>query len=159
MKFKTREDIEATLEQVFEAVSDFDGMERAALRRGAQVTRTDNLSAPGQGMTWHASFPFRNRTRVADMLLKTYEAPHQLSLFSKVSGIEAVVEVELMSLSRNRTRMNLSIDMRPKSIPARLLLQSMKLARASMVKRFRKRVADYAQSIENRYRPTTHPIR
>ncbi|UWQ13916.1 SRPBCC family protein [Aliiroseovarius sp. M344] len=159
MKFKTREDIEATLEQVFEAVSDFDGMERAALRRGAEVTRTDTLTVPGQGMTWHASFPFRNRTRVADMMLKTYDAPHQLELFSKVSGIEATVEVELLSLSRNRTRMSLSVDMRPKSIPARLLIQSMKLARASLVKRFRKRVADYAQSIENRYRPTTNPIR
>lgn len=159
MKFKTREDIEATLEQVFEAVSDFDGIERAAMRRGAEVTRTDNLTSPGQGMTWHASFPFRNRTRTADMLLKTYEAPHQIELFSKVSGIEATVEVELMSLSRNRTRMIMSIDMRPKSIPARLLLQSMKLARASLVKRYRKRVANYAQSIENRYRTTVHPIR
>ncbi|GHE96454.1 DNA polymerase III subunit gamma/tau [Aliiroseovarius zhejiangensis] len=159
MKFKTREDIEATLEQVFEAVSDFDSMERAALRRGAEVTRTDTLTAPGQGMTWHASFPYRNRTRTADMLLKTYEAPHQIELFSKISGIEATVEVELLSLSRNRTRMIMSIDMRPRTIPARLLLQSMKLARATLVKRYRKRVAKYAMSIENRYRTTAHPIR
>lgn len=153
MKFKTREDIEATLEQVFEAVSDFDGMERAAMRRGAEVTRTDNLPTPGQGMSWHAAFTYRNRMREADMMLKTYDAPHQLELFSKISGIEATVDVELLSLSRNRTRLSLSIDIRPKTIPARLLVQSMKLARTSIVRRFRKRVANYAVSIEERYRP------
>lgn len=159
MKFKTREDIEATLEQVFEAVSDFDGMERAALRRGAQVVRTDDLAVPGQGMAWHTTFQYRNRSRTADMLLKTYDAPHQIELFSKVSGIEATVDVELMSLSRNRTRMTMSLDMRPRTIPARLLLQSMKLARASLLKRYRQRVANYAQSIEHRYRTTVHPNR
>ena len=158
MKFKTREDIEATIEQVFEAVSDFDGMERAALRRGADVARIDTLGEPGPGMRWNAKFPYRNRTREADLELTTFEAPHQLELFSKVSGIEATVDIELLSLSRNRTRMNLSVDMRPKTIPARLLLQSMKLARASMVRRFRKRVAQYAQSIEERYRPGRHPM-
>ncbi|MCI2395451.1 SRPBCC family protein [Aliiroseovarius sediminis] len=159
MKLKTREDIEATLEQVFEALSDFDGMERAALRRGADVTRTDTLPAPGQGMTWHATFPYRNRMRAADMMLKTYEAPHQLVLFSKVSGVEATVEVELLSLSRNRTRMILSIDMRPKTIPARLVIQSMTLARNAILRRFRKRIANYALSIEDRYRRAQDPIR
>ncbi|WP_371169485.1 SRPBCC family protein [Aliiroseovarius sp. 2305UL8-7] len=158
MKFKTREDIEATIEQVFEAVSDFDGMERAALRRGADVSRLDSLSQPGPGMRWNAKFPYRNRTRSADMELISYEAPHQLELFTKVSGIEATVEIELLSLSRNRTRMNLSVDMRPKTIPARLLLQSMKLARASLVRKFRKRVAKYAESIEDRFGPGKHPM-
>ncbi|MDA5092576.1 SRPBCC family protein [Aliiroseovarius sp. KMU-50] len=152
MKFSTREDIAANIEYVFAAVSDFDGMERAALRRGAEVVRTDALAAPGRGMTWQARFPYRNRDRDADLELIKYDAPHGLTLFSKVSGIEAQVRVDLMSLSPHRTRMNLDVELKPKSIPARLLLQSMKLARANMVKRFRHRVADYAQTIEDRVR-------
>jgi uncharacterized protein YndB with AHSA1/START domain len=155
MKIKTREDIEATLEQVFEAVSDFDGMEHAAMRNGAEVTRIDNLTTDGAGMKWKANFTFRKRVRAADLELTTYDPPHQLVLQSKVSGINAVVEVELLPLSRNRTRMFLSLDMRPKTLPARLLVQSMKLTRNSIMRRFRKRVADYAMTIEDRYRKSS----
>lgn len=152
MKLKTSEDIEATMEQVFEAVSDFDGMERAALRRGAEVTRTDDMTSDGVGMRWHATFPYRNRDRIAELEITAFTVPNQLTLFSKVSGMEATVEVDLMSLSRTRTRMILSIDMRPKTISARLLIQSMKIARSTIMRRFRKRVADYAQTIEEKYR-------
>lgn len=152
MKLKTSEDIEATMEQVFEAISDFDGMERAALRRGADVKRTDDMTSDGVGMAWHATFPYRNRSRSAEMEITAFNPPNQLTMFSKVSGMDATVDVDLMSLSRSRTRMTLSIDMRPKTISARLLVQSMKIARSTMVRRFRKRVADYAQMIEERYR-------
>lgn len=152
MKFKTSEDIEATIEQVFEAVSDFDGMERAALRRGAEVSRRDNLTSNGVGMAWHATFPYRNRNRVADMELTTFDQPNRMTLFSKISGMDATLDVDLVSLSRSRTRLVLSLDMRPKTISARLLIQSMKIARSTIVRRFRKRVADYAQSIEEKYR-------
>lgn len=150
MKFTTREDIAADIEHVFASVSDFDGLERAALRRGAEVMRTDNMSAPGAGMSWQAKFPFRNRDREANMRLSEYDAPNGLTLLSKVSGIEAEVQVELMALSPNRTRLNMVLDLKPKSIPARLLLQSMKLARGNMVKKFRRRIADFAQNIEDR---------
>lgn len=150
MKFTTREDIAADIEFVFASVSDFDGMERAALRRGAEVVRTDNLSAPGKGMTWKVSFTYRNRDREANLELTDFDAPYGLTLFSKVSGIEAEVTVDLVSLSPQRTRMNLDVNLKPKSIPARLLLQSMKLARANIVKKFRHRVSDYAQNIEDR---------
>ncbi len=152
MKFTTREDIAADIEYVFASVSDFDGLERAALRRGAEVVRTDNLSAPGKGMSWKATFPFRNRERDADMQLVHYDAPNALTLFSKVSGIEAEVRVDLVALSPRRTRLNLDVELKPKSIPARLMLQSVKLARAKLVKKFRRRVADYAQNIEDRSR-------
>ena len=53
MKLATREDIDAPIEAVFEQLSDFDGFERAALRRGAEVRahrRADRHV--GAGMAW-----------------------------------------------------------------------------------------------------------
>ena len=150
MKLSTREDVAVPIEAAFREISDFEGFERAALRRGADVSRTDNLSAPGFGMTWKAQFPFRNRDRKADLRLTNYDAPNGLEVFSKVSGIEANVVIELVALSRAHTRMNVIVELKPKSIPARLMIQSMKLAKSNLNKRFNKRVADFAEHIEER---------
>ncbi len=151
MKLSTREDIAAPIEAVFREISDFDGFERAALRRGAEVVRTDSLTAAGVGMTWRAQFPFRNRERQADLELLDHDVPNGLTLFSRISGVETTVVVELVALSRVRTRMNMSIDLKPKSIPARLMIQSLKLAKTNMTKRFHRRVADFSADIEDRH--------
>jgi len=150
MKFSTREDIEATIKQVFDAVSDFDALERVAMRRGADVTRLDDLSSAGPGMQWEATFPFRNRERVANMELTCLDAPNKLVVRSNVSDIAAVINVELLALARRRTRLSMSIDMRPETIPARVLLQSMKMARKNLLQTYRERIAKFAQSVEKR---------
>jgi hypothetical protein len=56
----------------------------------------------------------------------------------------------LVPLSPNRTRVNLVLKMSPKTLSARLLVQSFKLARSSINKRFKARMAQYAREIENR---------
>ena len=151
MKLSTREDIAAPIDVVFAELSDFDGFERAALRRGAEVMRTDGGNTVDVGMTWRAQFPFRNRERVAELELVEFDRPNGMKVQSKVTGVEAEIIVDLVALSRARTRMAMSVDMKPKSIPARLMIQSMKLAKSNLTKRFQKRVADYAAVIENRH--------
>ncbi len=150
MQFSAREDVEAPIEEVFRAVSDFDGWERAALRRGAEIARSDELQSIGVGMTWAALFHYRNRDRKADLELKQYEMPNMLRMHAVSSGVETDILVELVALSRGRTRMDISAELKPNSISARLLLQPMKLARGKLTKRFRTRVADFAVSIEGK---------
>lgn len=152
MKIKTHEDIEATIDQVFAALTDFESFELAALRRGADVHRTETLPQPGKGMGWQAKFIYRNRERIADITVEEFDRPNHLRVWSKVAGLNVELDAELLSLSRNRTRMTISVDMRPKTIPARLLIQSLKLARTTMLRRFRKRVSEFASTIETRNR-------
>ena len=42
------------------------------------------------------------------------------------------------------------LDLRPKTLAARLLVQSLKLARNKLNRKFRKRVAEFAMLIEER---------
>ena len=58
MKFSTKEDIEAPIEDAFALFVDFDQFERSALRRGGQVRRTDSLKSKGVGMSWDAVSSF-----------------------------------------------------------------------------------------------------
>ena len=150
MKFATREDIEAPIDAVFEQLSDFDGFERAALRRGADVVRTDGQGATGVGMVWKTGFDYRGRERHAEIELTGYDAPNGMTFQIQSAGFTVEAVVDLVAMSRARTRMNLAIEAKPKTIPARLMLQSLKLARGSVQTRFRRRVADFAGEIEER---------
>jgi hypothetical protein len=150
MKFSAKEDIEAPVEQVFALVSDFEGFERAARRRGAEVQRTDSLRIPAIGMTWSASFIARGRQRQLNIEMAEYEPPQVMRFHSLAQGLEADMKVELVALSRGRTRLSVDLDLKPKSISARLLVQSLKLAKANLNKKFHLRMADYARDLEDR---------
>jgi len=51
LKLAAKYDVEAPVEFVFAQLIDFEGWERAAMRRGADVSRTDKLTKAGPGMS------------------------------------------------------------------------------------------------------------
>ena len=152
MRFSTREDIEAPIEKVFAAVSDFDGFERQALRRGAEVTRQDTAGKPGIGSEWHLKFPFRGKEREVEARISEFEAPNGLRIDSRGGGLDGQIAIDLLALSPGRTRMHVAVDLKPQSLSARLLVQSLKFAKGNLNKRFSNRVWNFAQDIEDRHR-------
>jgi hypothetical protein len=56
----------------------------------------------------------------------------------------------LVALSRQRTRLYAEFEIRPRSLGARLMVQSAKLGRASLNTRYSKRIAALARDIEAR---------
>lgn len=155
MKFSSHEDIEAPIEEVFGDVTDFQAFERQALRRGAEVQRVDDLIQPGPGMMWDAAFDLRGKRREVRIELTRLDPPNGLLAESRSPGMEGRFEVDLVALSRGRTRLSVTLSLEPKTLSARLLVQSMKLARKSLTRRFRKRVADFATELENRHKKAT----
>ena len=151
MKFSTREDIEAPAEFVFDRVTDFDAYERRALRQGADVSRR-NDGPIGVGSIWDVVFTFRGRERRVAAEITTLDRPTAMVIHSASDGLDVQTEVDLIALSQTRTRVMVSIELKAKTLTARLLLQSMKLAKTKLTKRFKARVLDYAEDIEDRYR-------
>lgn len=151
MKFSTREDIEAPIDYVFGRVTDFSGFERRALRQGAQVVRRQS-GAVAQGDVWDMSFTFRGRDRKVAAMLAQLDPPQGLRIESVSDGLTALTAVELVALSSARTRVMVSFDLKAGTLTARLLVQSLKLAKARLAKRFTARVRDYAEDIEDDYR-------
>lgn len=151
MKFASKEDIEAPIAFVFSAISDFDALERQALRRGADLQRTDTMRTNGAGMSWNASFPFRGKERKTTARLVAYDVPHALGFVSATGGLHGNVNVDLVALSPRRTRLSVEIDLSSNSLSARLLLQSLRLAKSNLTRRFRKRISVFADDIEDRF--------
>ncbi|MEM9550676.1 MAG: SRPBCC family protein [Pseudomonadota bacterium] len=152
MKFSTREDLEVPIDRVFEALSEFETFERLAIRRGVDVRRTDTLRSPGVGARWHARFVMRGKTRDLELELTEYDQPTRMRFDSVSPSLSGRLDLELVALSTKRTRMIIGIDMRPKTLAARLLVQSLKFAKTNLDKRFKLRVADYVKDMERRLR-------
>lgn len=152
MELTASEDIDAPQEQVFAALSDFDTVERQAMRRGIEITRLSE--GPGAGMSWRAKFTFRGKPRQAHITLTTYDKPENMVFHTVTGGLEMDFALDVVALSRGRTRINVTSVLAPKTLSARLLVQSLKLAKGGIDKRFRKRMADLASGLEARLQGT-----
>ncbi|MCB2110329.1 MAG: SRPBCC family protein [Defluviimonas sp.] len=148
MKFSTREDIEAPAEEVFAALSDFEGFERAALRRGAEVTRNDPTVPVARGAVWNLRFPLRGKMRRLLCEMTEYDAPRAMRFAGQSTGYTAQLDMALLALSKSRTRIAVELEIRPRTLPARLLLQSVRLSKASYARRFEARVQKFAIDLE-----------
>lgn len=154
MKFSTNEDVDAPIDVVFEMLSDFESFERAAMRRGAEVQRVDSLRVPGVGMIWQAAFQLRGRKRELELEMVTYERPSEIVLESTSPGMIGEMRFDLMALSRSRTRVKVELEVKPLNLSARLLVQSLKLAKKNLTRKYRLRVAEFAKGMEERYAKT-----
>lgn len=151
MHFSSRTDIEAPIEFVYASLADLEGWERAAMRRGAEVNRTDKLRAPGVGMGWHVVFRFRGKERAVDIRLTGQEPGAKLAFAGKGRMLEGDLSVDLLSLSPKRTRMVLHTDVRPLTLAARLFLQSLRLAKGRVQSKLNKRMEQLSTDLETRF--------
>ena len=151
MKFSTKEDVEAPIDAVFEMLCDFESFERSAMRRGAEVQRVDQLKVPGPGMTWRVAFDLRGKRREMELEMVTFDRPDEMVLESTSPGLLGQMRFELMALSRDRTRVLVELEVKPLNLSARLLVQSLKLAKNSLTRKYKLRVAEYAKAMEERY--------
>lgn len=150
MKFSTREDVEAPADVVFAAVSDFAAFERAAIRRGAEVARTDLAGDVAAGMTWSVRFPLRGKMRRVVCTLDSYDPPNGLGCRMDGSGFDGQMTFAVVALARTRTRLAVQMEIRPQTIAARLMIQAARLNRAAHTRRFAERVQKFAADIELR---------
>ncbi|SFR08945.1 hypothetical protein SAMN04515673_105154 [Poseidonocella sedimentorum] len=133
-------------------ISDVDMLERLALRRGIEVQHRASTPRFAAGAVWDVRFHLRGRDRTLVTTLTGLEAPHSLRVEAVGTGLDAALAVDLVALSRSRTRLALDFVIRPRSMPARLLVQTMKLSRRRLKQTLTDRLEGVARRIENDYR-------
>ncbi len=148
MRFSAREDIAASSEAVFAAISDFETIERQALRRGIEVERLDQLTEPGAGMSWRLQFSYRGRRREAVTTLSRYAPAEALEFQSTSGGIECEGVFDLTRLGKAKTRLHVTFDLRPQTFRARLLIQALRIGKSNLSNRFKNRIARFARHVE-----------
>lgn len=152
MKFSVKQDVEAPIAFAFAYLSDFDTWERSAMRRGAEVSRTDELPKPAAGMSWKAAFTYRGKLRKLDIHLTKIAPPNKLNFTAVSNAVEIEMSMDLAEMSAKRSRLHLTTEVTPRNLAARLFIQSMRLARTRMDRKFAQRIAQIVTEIETAYR-------
>jgi len=147
MKFSSKEDTETPIDRVFEQLTNFEMFERAAIRRGVEIERERDTAQPVVGMAWKARFEMRGRSREARVELMHLDRPNTMRFDAIGKGVDGSFFIDLLPLSPRSTRISVVLDIEPKTLSARLLIQSMKLAKTNLTKRFRKKVREFAKTL------------
>ena len=152
MKLAAKYDIAAPAAFVFAQLADFAGWERAAMRHGADVMRTDTQQTVGPGMTWDTQFRYRNKDRRLTIRLDAISPVNSMALTSKSAPVDGMLHIDVLDLAAKRCRIELRLEVRPKTIAARIYVQSLRLVRSRVERGFAQRVAQLAAEIEDRFR-------
>jgi hypothetical protein len=151
MKLTAKTDLEAPVEFVHAYLCDDAAWEREAIRRGIEVERPADMPLTGVGAGWRIRVPFRGRIR--DVLLRLDDLVQNQSIAYSFEGqaLVGTTVMETKALSPRSSRLKVTIDAKPKTLTARLFLNTLRLARRKVEDRLEKRISQLADRIEERY--------
>ncbi len=131
-------------------LSDFDRFERMAMRRGVEVRRLAHPQDDPAGTTWETEFKLRGRVRHFSIILDECDQPNLMRFEASSKGMRGSTVIELLALSSRRTRLDVSLTLAAKTLPARLMLQSLRLGQSRFRRQFQQRLSDFAREMEER---------
>ncbi len=153
MEFVSKQNINAPAAHIFQQLADFDFYESYAMRVGAQVERLDAFTQPQPGMCWKIKGDFRGKSRDLELTLDSYTPSETLSYVCKTKSLDAEVNFYVIPLSQMKTRLKAVVNIQAKGLSARVALQSAKLAKKTLDRKFDTRMRDFADKIGEKYRP------
>jgi len=152
MKFNVTEDVDAPQAMVWRRFTDFSGFEQDARGRGATVTRVGNWTKTAEGVEWRGEVTIRGKARAVSAKVARL-VPQELCLIeSRIGGMECAYEMTFVPLSADVTKVSLSLDLSADTLAARLLLQTLKLARSRVMLRLQGMLARQGNAAEAAYR-------
>ncbi|WP_439136556.1 SRPBCC family protein [Roseicyclus sp.] len=152
MKFKVSEDVDAPQEMVWQRFTDFSGFEEDARGRGAVLNRVGNWTQTSQGVEWRGEVTVRGKSRPITAKV-TQLVPQELCIVdSRIGGMNCHQEIIFVPLSATVTRVALMLDLSADTLTARLLLQTMKLARGRVLQKLQGVLARQGNAVEAAYR-------
>lgn len=151
MKLTAKTDIEVPAAFAFGTLVDHPSWEREALRAGAEVERPPGTPASGTGAAWRVRGQFRGKHR--NVLLTIIELVENQRVVLSLDGpsIEGTARFEVMVLSPRRSRLRIDVEIKPKTLSARLFINTMRLAKGRVQAKFESRLGQMGGRIKDRY--------
>lgn len=151
MKLISKTDLEAPADFVYAQLADHPAWEREALRRGVEIERPADAPPSGVGASWRIQVPFRGKPRKGLLRVAQMEPGQNLAFTLEGQAIQGSALIEVMALSARRSRLRVTLDVKPKTLSARLFINTLRLAKSRVQARFDKRVVQLAARIEGNH--------
>lgn len=150
MKITSKCDVGASPDFVFARMSDYEGWERAIARRNTTLVRSPGPIRPGT--TWNTKFRLKGRDR--DMLLTLLsETPgRQVHVTLADTSLDVDIIADVVEVAPQGSRMAVSLELRPRNLAARLLIQSLRLAKGKVQGQLDQRVEQWARNVAQQYK-------
>jgi hypothetical protein len=152
MKFKVSEDVDAPRSMVWARLTDFSAMEQDARGRGATITRIGNWTDTAEGMEWRGEVTVRGKTRPLTAKVARLVPEEMCLIESRIGGMACVYEMSFVALTPEVTRVAVMLDLSAQTLTARLILQTMKLARGRVMQRLQGTIARQGNAAEAAWR-------
>lgn len=147
MKLSSQNTVDASISDVFAAISDFDEFEAMLSERGTKIERCGDIAPPSVGAEWTARFKWHDRLYDVRSELISVDPGQGYAIESKGGGIVCMAVVDLQAMSTSQTRLFVSFDFMATTFASKLLLQTLRLTGPSLNRRLDKRVAAYTSKI------------
>ena len=151
MKLTAKTDLEVPAAFVFAALVDNASWEREAVRNGVEVERPVGTPDSGVGASWRIRGHFRGKARNVLVRIDALTPDQQLALTMESPSMDGISRIEVMVLSPRRSRLRADLEIKPKTLAARLFINTMRLAKGRVQARFEKGLGQLGARIKDRY--------
>jgi uncharacterized protein YndB with AHSA1/START domain len=151
MKLTAKTDLEVPASAVFAILSDHPSWEREAIRNGVDVERPAGTPSTGVGAEWRIRGHFRGKPRKVQVKIEEMTQNQRIALGLESPSIEGTTRLEIMVLSPRRSRVRVDLEVKPKTLAARLFINTMRLAKGRVQARFEKGLGRLGARIKERY--------
>lgn len=149
MKLTAKTDLEVPIAYVFASLADHASWEREARIRGVEIQRPEGAPLHGVGASWRVKAPFRGKVRKMNLRLDESTPHHRLGFSLDGETVEGTMVLELLALSPRSTRFRMALDILPKTLSARLFLNTLRLAKARVQTRLDERMRQIGNRIQD----------
>jgi hypothetical protein len=151
MKLTAKTDLEVPAAFVFATLIDHTSWEREAVRSGVEVERPPGSPDSGVGASWRIRGHFRGKPRNVLVTVDEQTPDQRLGLVMDSPSIEGISRVEVLVLSPRRSRLRVDLEVKPKTLAARLFINTMRLAKGRVQARFERGVGNLGARIKDRF--------
>lgn len=151
MKLTAKTDLEVPASAVFAGLVDHPSWEREAIRNGVEIERPPGTPPSGVGAAWRVRGQFRGKTRKVLVTITEMTQDQKLVLSIDGPSVEGTCRMEVMVLSPRRSRLRVDLEFKPKTLAARLFINTMRLGKGRVQARFENRLGQMGARIKDRY--------
>lgn len=151
MKLTAKTDLEVPAASVFATLVDTVSWEREAVRNGVEIERPPGTPGTGVGAEWRIRGHYRGKSRKAVIRVEEMVPDQRLTLVIDSPTMEGQSRIEVMVLSPRRSRVRIELEIKPKTLAARLFINTMRLAKGRVQARFERGLGQLGARIKDRY--------